>query len=68
MLPTGKRLHQAPGSEGGVSEGARGRAGPAPQGGALKGTRGETHEEYVLVSSAQAPSTFSAICSPLLRQ
>lgn len=27
-----------------------------------------THEEYVLVSSAQAPSTFSAICSPLLRQ
>lgn len=27
-----------------------------------------THEEYVLVSSAQAPSTFNAICSPLLRQ
>lgn len=27
-----------------------------------------THEEYVLVSSAQLPSTFSAICSPLLRQ
>lgn len=27
-----------------------------------------THVEYVLVSSAQVPSTFSAICSPLLRQ